>query len=178
METPAAPRLCWHWQQLQYKCQLRQIRRHRDVCGIGRLPDSIPEFSQVCDYIPLNPVDVDFSAENKRHSFSMASIPQRDGSKCINGRFHSCGLFVSDRRLHTPPVSNQTASPCTEAEVRRIVVTSPTRSCLLDPVPTRFLRDVIDLLLPLVTQMVNASLTESWLPVSQWHATVTPLSRC
>ena len=28
---------------------------------VGRLPDSIPEFFQVCDCIPLSAVDVDFS---------------------------------------------------------------------------------------------------------------------
>ena len=33
---------------------------------------------------------------------------------------------------------------CTEAEVRRIIMASPTKSCSLDPVPTFLLREFID----------------------------------
>ena len=44
----------------------------------------------------------------------------------------------------------------TVEEVRRIIMTSPTKSCQLDPVPTFLLREFVDLLLPHVTAMVNA----------------------
>jgi len=50
---------------------------------------------------------------------------------------------------------------------------SPTKSCSLDPVPTFLLREFIDLLLPYVTSMVNASLVQGRLPVSQRHAIIT-----
>ena len=53
-------------------------------------------------------------------------------------------------------------------------MTSPTKSCSLDPVPTFLLREFIDLLLPFVTRMVNASLVRGRLPASQRHAIVTP----
>jgi len=53
-----------------------------------------------------------------------------------------------------------------EAEVRRIIMASPTKSCSLDPVPTFLLREFIDLPLPYVTSMVNASLVQGRLPVS------------
>jgi len=83
--------------------------------------------------------------------------------------------------LSTPPVlllaSSSLASfrPCTEAEVRRIVMTSPVKSCTLDPVPAFLVREFIDLLLPFITGMVNASLSRGRLPTSQKHAIVTPL---
>ena len=48
-------------------------------------------------------------------------------------------------------------------------------SCSLDPVPTFLLHEFIDLLLPYVTRMVNASLAQGRLPLSQRHAIVTPL---
>ena len=82
--------------------------------------------------------------------------------------------------LSTPPVlvlaSSSLASfrPCTEAEVRRIVMTSPVKSCTLDPVSTFLVREFIDLLLPFITGMVNASLSRGRLPTSQKHAIVTP----
>jgi len=63
----------------------------------------------------------------------------------------------------------------TEAEVRRIIMTSPTKSCSLDPVPTFLLRESTDLLLPYVTRMVHASLAQGRLPPSERHASVTPL---
>ena len=51
---------------------------------------------------------------------------------------------------------------------------SPTKSGSLDPVPTFLLREFVDLLLPYITNMVNTSLTQGRLPVSQRHAIVTP----
>ena len=62
-----------------------------------------------------------------------------------------------------------------EADVRRIIMSSPIKSCSLDPVPTFLLREFVDLLLPYATRMVNASLEEGRLPISQRHAIVTPL---
>ena len=53
-----------------------------------------------------------------------------------------------------PPVISQAPSSLTsfrqytEAEVRRIVMKSPIKSCSLDPVPTFLLHEFIDLLLP------------------------------
>ena len=65
--------------------------------------------------------------------------------------------------------------PFTEVELRRIIMASPTKSCSLDPVPTFLLLECIDLLLPYVTSMVNVSLKQGRLPVSQKHAVVRPL---
>ena len=45
----------------------------------------------------------------------------------------------------------------------------------LDPIPTTVLKESIDVLLPFLTAMCNASLAEGSLPQSQKHAIVTPL---
>jgi len=50
---------------------------------------------------------------------------------------------------------------------------SPVKSCSLDPVPTFLVREYVDVLLPYITRMVNASLSQGRLPVSQKHAIVT-----
>ena len=65
--------------------------------------------------------------------------------------------------------------PCTQAEIRRIIMASPVKSCTLDPVPTFVVREYVDVLLPYITNMVNASLSQGRLPVPQKHAIVTPL---
>ena len=63
---------------------------------------------------------------------------------------------------------------CSETEVRRIITASATESCALDPIPTFLLREFVDVLLPYVTRMVNASLSQGRLPESQKHAVVSP----
>jgi len=70
-----------------------------------------------------------------------------------------------------------TLSPCSEDEVCRLIMQSPTKSCVLDPIPTFLLKELVDALLPYVTAIVNASLREGRLPPSQKHAVVTPLQK-
>jgi len=57
----------------------------------------------------------------------------------------------------------------------KLDLTSPTKLCSLDPMPTLLLHEYTDLLWPYVTKIVNASLTQGRLPVSQRHAIVMPL---
>jgi len=80
-----------------------------------------------------------------------------------------------------PPLISRTASsslasfrPCTQTEVRRIIMQSPVKSGMLDPVPTFLVRESVDLLLPFLTTLANTSLMEGRLPASQKHAIVTP----
>ena len=54
--------------------------------------------------------------------------------------------------------------PTTEEEVRRIIMSSPMKSCLLDPMPTFLIREFVDLLTPYVTVIVNSSLSQGRLP--------------
>jgi len=54
-------------------------------------------------------------------------------------------------------------------------MTSPVKSCSLDAVPTFLVREFVDVLLPYLTSMVNASLAQGRLPTLQKHAIVTPL---
>ena len=115
---------------------------------------------------------------------------QRDVTGCTSHSADDFATFfakkIDDIRNDTagmppPPVISQAPSSLTsfrqytEAEVRRIVTKSPIKSCSLDPVPTFLLHEFIDLLLPYVTRMVNASLAQGRLPLSQRHAIVTPL---
>ena len=75
-----------------------------------------------------------------------------------------------------PPVVNTARSllpsfrSCTQAEVRRIIMTSPAKSCSQGPIQTFLYREFVDLLLPYTTSMVIASL-----PHSQKHAIVDPM---
>ena len=59
-----------------------------------------------------------------------------------------------------------TLRPCSEDEVCRLITALPTKSCTLDPIPTFLLKEVVDVLLPYVTAMINASPREGRLPSS------------
>ncbi len=48
--------------------------------------------------------------------------------------------------------------PASEEEVREIIQKSPNKSCELDPIPTWLLKDCLDELLPLITDIVNTSM--------------------
>jgi len=53
---------------------------------------------------------------------------------------------------------------------------SPPKTCVLDPLPTSILRDVVDTLLPFIWVMwCNNSLQEGCLPTSQKAAIITPV---
>ena len=62
-----------------------------------------------------------------------------------------------------------------EDDVQRIIMSSPTKSCTLDPVPTYLLKESLHILLPYITAIVNALLREGHVSVTQKHAIITPL---
>jgi len=64
---------------------------------------------------------------------------------------------------------------CSMADVRKMLLASPVKSCSLDPLPTFLLREFVDDLLPFICTMCNASLREGFLPESQKAAIITPV---
>ena len=63
----------------------------------------------------------------------------------------------------------------TQDEIGKIISKSPTKSCLLDPLPPFLIKECIDILLPSITKMVNCSLWEGLVPDGFKKAVVTPL---
>ena len=63
----------------------------------------------------------------------------------------------------------------TQNEIGKIINKSPTKSCLLDPLPTFLIKECIDILLPSITKLVNCSLRERLVPDGFKKAVVTPL---
>ena len=60
-------------------------------------------------------------------------------------------------------------------EVRRVLLRSPPKTSMMDPLPTDVLSESIDIVLPFITTMCNASLQEGFLPASQKAAITTPI---
>ena len=83
-----------------------------------------------------------------------------------------------------PPVFPPTAfnlstlTPVTSAELRRIILESPPKSCELDPLPTSLLQEFVDVLLPLLTVLCNRSIRDGILPASQKRSILVPALKC
>src|SRR6218665_1856161 len=60
-------------------------------------------------------------------------------------------------------------------ELRRLILSSPPKSCELAPVPTFLLQEVIDDLLPFLTALCNSSIREASLPDSQKRSILLPV---
>ena len=61
-----------------------------------------------------------------------------------------------------------------EDYIRTLITTSPTKSCSLDPIPTYLVKNCLDVLLPVITTMVNISLQTGHFPVDWKNAVVHP----
>lgn len=62
-----------------------------------------------------------------------------------------------------------------QSDARRLIETKPKKSCLLDPMPTTLVIGSIDVLLPLITKIINSSLRSGVFAVQWKCALVSPL---
>ena len=60
-------------------------------------------------------------------------------------------------------------------EVHRIIQQAPPKHCSLDPIPTVLLKKSLDQFLPIITRIINASMSEQSMPSSLKNAFVKPL---
>ena len=63
----------------------------------------------------------------------------------------------------------------TEEEVGNIIKGMPAKMCDMDIIPTTLLKEALPGLLPMITKIVNASMTEGLFPLSWKMAIVRPL---
>ena len=68
-----------------------------------------------------------------------------------------------------------TLEPSTSDEVHKIIMDTKATSCLLDSMPTSFLKVVIDILLPIHTHIINLSFLEGSVPPDIKMALIIPL---
>ena len=65
--------------------------------------------------------------------------------------------------------------PVTEKVIRELIIKSPTKSCMLDPILTSLTKQSLNDLVSLTTVIVNASLSAGIVPQQFKQALVTPL---
>ena len=66
-------------------------------------------------------------------------------------------------------------APASEKEIKRIIEKAPTKSCEIDPLPTWLLKPCLDELLPIITNIINASMESSRVPSEFKCARIRPL---
>ena len=74
-----------------------------------------------------------------------------------------------------PDTKFETFSTLTDEDVHRIVMSSSNSTCSLDPNPTWLIKRCSDVLTPIITQMINLSLSEGLVPAQWKNAVVRPL---
>jgi hypothetical protein len=76
-----------------------------------------------------------------------------------------------------PPVKQKmkTLQSASKDEIRKIILSSPNKSCELDPIPTTLLKACIDILIDPITNIVNMSLKTGIFPSDFKMAHVRPL---
>ena len=68
-------------------------------------------------------------------------------------------------------------SPVSQDDVKKIILSSPTKSCSLDPWPTFLVKKHLDILIVPITEIVNLSLSTGEFPKRFRTAVVTPLHK-
>jgi hypothetical protein len=120
------------------------------------------------------------------------TLPQHQSTQDLANRFSGYfkdkigsireALDSSDTPQTEPaPVQNDVAQElsvfelATEQEIRKLIMSSPCKSCALDPLPTWLLKDCVDELAPVIAALVNSSLASGTVPNSLKSAHVRPL---
>ena len=81
----------------------------------------------------------------------------------------------NDDNPEVPECSSTMAFFETVTEITKLVTSMTNKSCELDPMPTSFVKETIGTLAPIITYIVNGSLTSGVFPSCYKEALVTPL---
>jgi len=90
-------------------------------------------------------------------------------------------LDQAETNYHPPAVSFEgrqltNFTPATEDEIAKLIKAASSASCDLDPIPTKLLKTkYLDVLCPLITRIVNQSMSTGIFPAAFKHALVRPL---
>ena len=102
--------------------------------------------------------------ENIRNEIDATPITQSDRD-----------LVPPDKPVVDVKVTLRSFRNLSEQDIYDLVQKSAKKSCVLDPLPTTLVCDSLDVLLPVITKLVNTSLTTAHFPTEWKQAIVNPL---
>ena len=77
--------------------------------------------------------------------------------------------------INEPDVSFKDFEPVTQQYITELIASAPNKSCPNDPVPTQIIKNCVDELAPVITQMVNLSLHNAHFPDCWKEALIRPI---
>ena len=98
---------------------------------------------------------------------------RRDLVKIQNNEGLNSNIFVPSISKPAPLLTN--FEKATENEIKKIILPTKPTTCALDPISSKLIKECIDSLLPVITHIVNLSLSQGIMPVSLKKAVVKPL---
>ena len=127
--------------------------------------------------------------EDIPHRSHSTTLPTCESSKSLADRFATfflnkimkiCESFSSSESCNMvhpsfDPPKLTVFTQVTQDEIGKIISKSPTKSCLLDPLPTFLIKECSDILLPSITKLVNCLFWEGLVSDGLKKAVVTPL---
>src|SRR6218665_1262349 len=98
----------------------------------------------------------------------------------LQPRYRRSGVLLRSADFPSPTFSTtehrlSVLQEISSTELRRLILSSPPKSCELYPIPTFLLQEVIDDLLPFLTALCNTSIREASLIDSQKHSILLPV---
>ena len=109
--------------------------------------------------------------------FLCASFPTFFVDKIEKNRLKFCTDNRKPKFIPPPEIKCHLTcfEPATSEEVRKLILTSPTKTCALDLLPTSLLKSCVDVLLTPITNIVNLSLKSGVFPDTLKLSHITPL---
>jgi len=126
------------------------------------LPNSLPPFSiaeSFCSFFSGKIATLRLSLQSLLSKNSPADTPS----------------FIHDHPPSPPRSSLSIFQPTSETEVSNLLHSLPNKQCELDPIPTSLLKDCASILVPIITKIINLSLSTGNFPLLFKHSLVSPL---
>lgn len=175
----------------KYKSPLFKSKLRRQINLYNRLITSAKHqyFKQVVDASQGNSKKLWDTLRTILHKSQSTSLPDSSSYQDLANAFAD---FFSEKiqKIHntfsdnshptdisppyTPPEFNNFSSVSTD-ELKKTILSSPTKSCCLDPWPTFLVKDFLDSLTLPITNIINSSLSQGIFPQAFKRAIVTPL---
>ena len=110
-------------------------------------------------------------------------LPPHDSDESLANQFADYFITKIDRirdnfsqiPVHIPEATGIPTlcrfAPLTTEQITNLISSMQTKSCELDPIPTQILKRVLTILIPIITHIVNASLTSACF-CEEWKTSV------
>ena len=178
------------WRKSRSSLDRSRYSKHCHYCNIQMAKAKSDYYTYIVSNSSESPRQLWNCINQILHRRPAPSIPNHVSIKSLCGSFSThfkdkISLIRSafpDHTLSTVNVDSPLVNtflvsfePATADEVKKIIMSSPNKSCYLDPLPTVLLKSCLDTLLKPITDIINASLCSGLFPDDFKHTNVNPL---